>query len=117
MQDKIKKGAEAENLAAEFLKQKGFQVIEKNFRFGHCEIDMIATNKNWLIFIEVKMRSSLKYGFPEIFVDKSKRRNIRNAARHYIFKKDWKGNARFDVISIIENQSNHEIHHIEDAFS
>jgi len=116
MSDKIKKGEAGEIRAAEFLEQKGFQILEKNFRHGHQEIDLIATSKNWLIFIEVKMRTNIKYGYPEVFVDRAKRRNIRNAARHYIYKKDWKGNARFDVVSITANGPEQDIHHIEDAF-
>ena len=116
MSDKIKKGETGEILAAEFLQQKGFAILEKNFRHGHQEIDLIATINNWLVFVEVKMRTNLKYGYPEVFVDRTKRRNIRNAARQYIFKNDWKGNARFDVISITINSTEPDIHHIEDAF-
>ncbi len=116
MSDKIKKGEESEILAAEFLEQKGFQILERNFRYGHQEIDLIASCNNWLIFIEVKMRTSVKFGYPETFVDRTKRRNIRNAARHYIFKRDWKGNARFDVISITMIGPLPDVHHIEDAF-
>jgi putative endonuclease len=116
MSDKIKKGDAGEIRAAEFLEQKGFHILEKNFRHGHQEIDLIATSNNWLIFVEVKLRTHVKYGFPEVFVDKTKRRNIRNAARQYIFKKDWKGNVRFDIISITQTGLELDIHHIEDAF-
>jgi len=116
MSEKIKKGKEAEMLAGEMLEQKGFRILERNFRYKHCEIDLIALKENWLVFIEVKMRSSSNFGHPEIFVNRSKRSHVRFASKHYIFSRNWNGNIRFDVVAITKKLSGHEIIHIEDAF-
>ena len=116
MTEKIKKGQEAEQLAADFLVQKGFRILERNFRHKHCEVDLIVLKDNWLVFVEVKMRSSVAFGHPEIFVDSSKRHNVRRASRHYIFSRNWNGNIRFYVLAITKDGSGESILHIEDAF-
>ena len=116
MTDKIKKGKEAEQLAADFLTNKGFRILERNFRHKHCEIDLIAMKDQWLIFVEVKMRSSADFGQPEIFVNRSKRSHVRYASRHYIFSRNWMGNIRFDVVAITQSDKGFDLCHIEDAF-
>ena len=75
-----------ENLAAEFLQEKGFEIVARNFRHKHAEIDLIAQRENWLLFIEVKTRTSTSYGKPEDFVDHNKSRNVFEAAEEYIIK-------------------------------
>lgn len=117
MNEKIKKGKKAELLAGEMLEQKGFRILERNFRYKHCEIDLIVLKDNWLVFVEVKMRSTSNFGPPEIFVNRSKRSHIRYASSHYIFSRNWNGNIRFDVVAITNKSSGQEIIHIEDAFS
>jgi putative endonuclease len=116
MTEKIKKGQEAEELAANYLQEKGFRILERNFRYKHCEVDLIVLKENWLIFVEVKMRSSVAFGPPEIFVDRNKRHHVRKASRHYIFNRNWLGNIRFDIIAITRMDDEEEIMHIEDAF-
>jgi putative endonuclease len=114
--DKIKKGKEGEALAADFLVAKGFEIIERNYRHKRSEIDLIVKRNNWLIFVEVKMRSSDAYGFPEDFVDHKKAKNIIDGAEEYTYQKNWQGNVRYDIVSIREQQGEREIVHIEDAF-
>ena len=116
MSDKIKKGKEGESLAADFLKEKGFEIVERNYRHKQSEIDLIVKKNNWLIFVEVKMRSSDAFGYPEHFVDYKKAKNIVNGAEEYTYRKDWQGNVRFDIVSILEQRGRKEIVHIEDAF-
>lgn len=116
MSDKIKKGKEAEDLAADFLMAKGFEIIARNYRHKHSEIDLIVKKNNWLIFVEVKMRSSDAYGYPEDFVDYKKAKNIVTGAEEYTYQQDWQGNVRFDIVSIREQRGKREIVHIEDAF-
>lgn len=116
MSDKIKKGKQGEALAAEFLETKGFEIIARNYRHKHYEIDLIVKKNNWLIFVEVKMRSSDAYGYPEDFVDYKKAKNIINGAEEYTYQQNWNGNIRFDIVSIREQQGEREIVHIEDAF-
>jgi putative endonuclease len=114
--DKIKRGNEGEQLAADFLIQKGFEVVARNYRHKHAEIDLIVTKGNWLIFVEVKTRSSSSYGHPEEFVDYHKVKTILLGAEQYMCEKDWQGNVRYDIVSILLKRSGPEIVHIEDAF-
>lgn len=116
MSDKIKTGNKGETLAAEFLEQKGFTILERNFRFNHGEIDLIAQRENWVLFIEVKTRSSSLYGEPEEFVDNRKINKIFEAAEEWIFSTDWKGHIRFDIVSVkLGDQP--VIEHFEDAIN
>jgi len=103
-------------MAADFLVGKGFEIIARNYRYKHCEIDLITKKDNWLIFVEVKFRSSDAYGYPEDFVDYQKVKNILEAAEQYTFEKDWQGNVRYDIVSIRSGHGQMEIVHIEDAF-
>ena len=108
-------GQEGEQLAAEYLSKKGWEILEMNYRYRRSEIDLIATKNELLIFVEVKLRSNLAFGLPEDFVDNKKSRQIMNAAEHYILEYNWKGDIRFDIISVIKTNKQ-EIEHIEDAF-
>ena len=116
MTDKIKLGKEGEQLAANFLIACGFEVIHRNYRHSHAEIDLIVRREDWLIFVEVKTRSSSAFGEPEEAVTAKKIRMIYNAAEEYIYSIDWKGHVRFDIISIkLGNPP--EIQHFEDAIN
>ena len=108
-------GIEGEQLAKDYLKKSGWLILEMNYRYRRSEIDLIASKNDLLIFVEVKARSTTAFGLPEQFVDDKKAENIMKAADHYILEKDWKGNIRFDIISIIKKESI-ELEHIEDAF-
>ena len=116
MSYKIKKGKEGEQIAADFLLTKGFEIIERNYRYKRSEIDLIVKKNNWLIFVEVKMRSSDAFGFPEEFVDYKKVKNILVGAEEYTYRHHWSDNVRFDIVSIRERYGEREVVHIEDAF-
>lgn len=116
MSEKNKKGKEGEQEAAAYLLSKGYHIINTNYRYQHCEIDLVVMKNGWLIFTEVKMRTGTAYGPPEIFVTRQKRKNIRWAAKHYILSKGWQGNVRFDIIAILCTKDKNEISHFEDAF-
>ncbi|MEK6780910.1 MAG: YraN family protein [Bacteroidota bacterium] len=116
MSDKIKKGKEGESLAAEYLISKGFEIVERNYRYKQSEIDLIVKKNNWLIFVEVKFRSSDAYGYPEDFVDYKKAKNIVDGAEQYTYDKNWQGNVRYDIVAIRNISGKLEIRHIEDAF-
>jgi putative endonuclease len=116
--DKIKTGAKGESLAADFLKQKGFAIVARNYRHRKSEIDLIVRQENWLVFVEVKTRTSIAYGQPEAFVTPAQARKIFDAAEHYIFSTDWRGHVRFDVVAVlIMDESIPEIQHFEDAIN
>jgi putative endonuclease len=114
--DKIKKGRKGEEMAARFLIDKGFEIVERNYRHKRSEIDLIVKKDNWLIFVEVKLRSSDAYGYPEDFVDYKKAKNIVDGAEQYTYDKNWQGNVRYDIVSIRLQQDQTEIIQIEDAF-
>jgi putative endonuclease len=116
MSDTMKTGSNGENMAAEFLVQKGFEIVARNYRYKRAEIDLIVTRGDWLLFIEVKTRSSSAYGEPEDFIDELKVRKIFEAAEEYIFSTDWQGHVRFDVVSV-KLGAEAEIVHFEDAIS
>jgi putative endonuclease len=116
MTDKIKTGEQGEDLAAAFLIEKGFTVLERNYRSKKSEIDLIVSKGNWLVFVEVKTRSSTAFGYPEEFVDYNKKRMIFKGALEYMYDKNWQGNVRYDIVAVNLYGSIHKIHHIEDAF-
>ena len=116
MSDKIKKGREAEEMAAAFLKSNGYEIVERNYRYKRSEIDLIVRKDKWLVFVEVKMRSSHAFGFPEEFVDYEKRKNVVFGAEYYTYEHDYSGNVRFDVIAISIENGVPAIRHFEDAF-
>lgn len=116
MSDKIKTGNRGENLAADYLEKKGFEIVARNYRFKRCEIDLIARRDNWTIFVEVKTRSSLSYGQPEEFVSGQQVRRIFEAAEEFIFSTDWQGHIRFDIVSVKLGKVP-EVVHFEDAIN
>lgn len=111
------KGDQGETLAVTFLKQKGFQILETNYRASHAEIDIIVQEGEAVVFIEVKTRAYTSYGRPEDFVGIKKQQLISYAANRYMEQKGHEGEIRFDIISIIlEDDNLKSIHHFKDAF-
>ena len=113
-----KTGGVGEDLAAAVLTKKGFRVIERNYRYGKGEIDIIAKDKNVLVFIEVKTRKNLEYGPPELAVTKGKQNQIRKIAGAYLYEKEIKDtDCRFDVVAIqFMPKQKPKINHIINAF-
>lgn len=106
-------GKIGEELAIEYLKKKKYKIIEKNFSSNIGEIDIIAQNKEAVVFVEVKSRTSAKFGLPREAVNWSKQQKIRNIALFYLKSKRWINKpCRFDVIDILDG----EITHIENCF-
>jgi|ERR1022692_1286179 putative endonuclease len=109
-------GTTGEELAASFLEKKGYSVLEKNWRFGHEEIDILASKDSTLVVAEVKTRKSNFFGEPEEFVTRQKQKHLIKAANAYIEKNNLDLEVRFDIISIILSGNEQKIFHIEDAF-
>lgn len=116
MPNNTEKGLKGEEIAIKFLLNKGYAILEKNWRHQHLEIDIIASINKTLVIVEVKLRANNYYGNPEDFVTKSKQKKIIKATDFYVKENNIFWEIRFDVISIIENNSEFEINHIEDAF-
>ena len=94
-------GKSGEEIAEKYLSQQGYKILEKNFRSQQGEIDLIAREKDFLVFIEVKNYSFRSLGTPLSAVKISKRQSIIHAARTYLYKKDIRDiYCRFDVITI-----------------
>ena len=109
-------GLKGEILALEFLEKKGFTILEINWRFSHIEVDIIAKQRNTLVFVEVKTRFGDQFGFPEEAVDIPKQKNLAKAAEEYLEQKNLDMDVRFDVISINFKNQPPKIYYIQDAF-
>lgn len=116
MSDKIEKGKAGEDLAAQFLIEKGYQILARNYRYKRSEIDLIVKKDNCLVFVEVKLRTTDAFGFPEEFVDKKKATKILEGAEEYAYQTKWTGNIRFDIVAIRQINGQKEVVQIEDAF-
>lgn len=109
-------GSKGEDLAAEFLKGKGYRIIRRNYKTPIGELDIIAKDGETLVFVEVKTRSSNAFGYPFEAVDSSKKHKLKNLALFYLKNQKKNCAARFDVISINLSGTKKEIEHIKDAF-
>ncbi len=116
MKEDIDFGKYGEDLAVNYLIRKGYQVLERNWRSGHKEIDIIALKDNVLVAVEVKTRKTNSYGDPDLAVGVLKQKMLIWAADAYVRYKNLDVDIRFDVISIIINDKGEIIDHLEDAF-
>lgn len=110
-------GQQGEQIAADFLLNKGYNIIARNWRFKQREIDIIASEKDVLVFVEVKTRTSNHLLNPEETVNRKKQSFLRSAAEAYADENPARYNFRFDIISILMNgESPKEIVHFKEAF-
>ena len=93
-------GSKGEDLAVRWLMDRGFEVIERNWRSGHLEVDAIASRNGRLHFFEVKCRRSGKFGYPETSISKTKLKNLMIAAEAYCNRNPGFKKVQFDVLSI-----------------
>lgn len=109
-------GKWGEELAADFLERKGMRILERNWRCGHRDIDIIARTADELVFVEVKTRQTSRFGEPWEAVDWRKRKNLLAAINHYVRSRHIDMPFRFDIISvIIYGSAPPQIEHIEDV--
>ena len=110
-------GQHGETAAISFLQTKGFTILETNYRTKPAEIDIIAKNKDFLCFIEVKTRRSLKKGLPRESVNFSKQKKIILGATFYLKEKNlMNSRIRFDVVEVLEKNGRFDINLIKNAF-
>lgn len=115
--DKTAIGKSGEHAAVVFLKNKGFRIIQTNYRVAGAEVDIIALTGGILCFVEVKTRKSGEFGLPEAFVHLAKQRKIIRAAKFFSTRKAYRDyQVRFDVISIIRDGNGMIVDHLENAF-
>ncbi len=110
-------GKIGEKIAAKFLRNKAYKILDTNRRIERWEIDIIAQDKKERVFVEVKTRFSEDYGAPEEAITLQKQKYLITAANLYVLQEDYEGPLRFDVITVsLKKGENADIHHIEDAF-
>lgn len=109
-------GNQGEAEAAEYLVRKGFRILQRNWRFLHLEIDLLAMDGDMLVVVEVKTRGRIDFGDPQSFVTRAKQKKLIRAANHYITETDFNGETRFDVMAVLKHGTTFEITHIPDAF-
>ncbi len=116
MDKDVSVGKEGEKVAENHLVEKGYQILERNWRFGKKELDLIARYGDKLVIIEVKTRTNPEFEQPKEAVTFKKQRNIVDAANAYIQKNNILLETQFDIISVLFNNGKTEIEHISDAF-
>ena len=111
-------GRNGESLAASYLQDLGYTIIDRNYRKRFGEIDLIGEEKDTLVFIEVKTRTSLRFGSPLEAVDRRKQRRMIRAAQDYILRHRLDNRpARFDVVAVLILQGKKpRIEHVRNAF-
>lgn len=112
----IELGKRGEAIARKFLEKKGFTIVETNWRHEKDEIDIIAKEKDELVIVEVKTRSTDFFGEPEESVGPQKEAFLIRATEAYLENNELDIDTRFDIISIILNKKEQKITHIIDAF-
>ena len=105
-----------EELAVNYLIEKGYEILERNWRNIHKEIDIIAKDGKDLVIVEVKTRQNDENGEPDLAVTRQKQTRLISAANAYLFQNKLDINTRFDIISIVMKDNSPVINHIEDAF-
>jgi putative endonuclease len=93
-------GTDGENLADEWLKQKGYEILHRNWRHSYYEIDLIATKNNWLHIVEVKCRNASPFGYPEDSVTRKKFKHLQRAADQFLFLNPGYKWIQYNILSI-----------------
>ena len=110
-------GKEGEEIAIRFLKKNGYKIIERNYVCKMGEMDIIAREKDTLVFVEVKTRTSTAFGPPQLAVNSAKQMQLSKVALYFLKEKQLEDtNARFDVVAILLGPKGKEIELIKDAF-
>ncbi len=113
-------GAWGETLAAQYLQKKRYRILASQYRCRFGEIDLIVCNKEYIVFVEVKLRKNDKFARAAEFVDFGKQNRIRTTASFYLSENQTELQPRFDVIEIYAPQGEQtkkpQINHLEDAF-
>ncbi len=109
---KVELGEKGEELAAVYLQEKGYLILKRNYMIGHSDIDILAKNNEFLVFIEVRTKSNGTRGMPEDTLTKKKLSRMKNTAEMYIAFNHYEGLARLDAVCIILDNSD-TVNHLE----
>jgi putative endonuclease len=116
MADHLRTGAEGEQLACQWLQERGFLILHRNWRHKHDELDIVAREGDFLVVIEVKTLGSDRWHHPELAVDRKKQQRLIRAAEELVQQRNDDLELRFDVISVTFTPDGPQIVHIPDAF-
>lgn len=107
-------GKNGEKAAFEYLEKNDYTILEKNFSCRQGEIDIIALDKDYIVFFEIKSRTNTQYGLPSESVTKRKIKHILKAATYYLYKNHLENaNTRIDVIEVYVRDGNYNINHLK----
>ena len=109
-------GKKGEELAVNFLIEKGYDILERNYRFDKAEVDIIAQQDDTLAIIEVKTRSTVDFGNPQDFVKPKQIQRLVKAVDEYITVNNLDVEVRFDIIALVKQGNGFNIEHLENAF-
>jgi putative endonuclease len=112
----ILQGKQAEEIAANYLIKNNYQLLDKNYRRGKSEVDLIVKKADFIIFVEVKSLKNKNGIHPEQQVNKEKINMVHAAANVYQYENNWRRNIQFDIIAITFFTKHFEIEHFKDAF-
>ena len=117
MYERHETGRIGEDISVKYLEQIGYTIIERNFECNQGEIDIIAKDKNEIVFIEVKTRTSNKYGAPSEAVNKIKQKHMLQTIKYYLYIRNLSDEfIRVDVIEVYINNNVYKVNHIKQAF-
>jgi putative endonuclease len=109
-------GRLGEKKVLDFLSAKGYQILDVNWRFEKCELDLVCAYQNLIVFVEVKTRSSSDFGKPAEFVTQAKQSKLIEGAEAYLEINNLEKEIRFDIAEVLVAGTNFSINYIEDAF-
>lgn len=112
-----KTGDKGEQIAADYLREKGYIILHVNWRYVHLELDIVAQHLNHLVVVEVKTGHTAVFGEPHEWVTRKKQKRVIKAADAYVQENNILTSTRFDIIAILLTLNGSEINHMVDAFS
>jgi len=111
-------GKAGQKAAEAFLKSKGYEIIDRNFHTRSGELDLVVRDGDYIVFVEVKARKSLEYGYPREAITRTKQKRILKTALAYLTQNHLhNSNIRFDVVEVLLQQGQTYASHIENAFT
>lgn len=113
--ENVEVGKTGERIAREYLENKGYKIVEQNYRTKYAEIDLLAKKDNALALIEVRTRTGEQFGAPEETINKRKMRKLRMNALAYTSRIQWKGSCQIDIVCVVldKNHNLGRINHYE----
>lgn len=107
-------GRNGEDEAVKYLEKNGYEIIERNFLCRQGEIDIIALDEKYIVFFEIKARTSTEYGLPSESVTERKLKHMKKAIQYYLYKRNLENeNIRVDAIEVYVQNDKYKINHIK----